>query len=97
MPASLVADAALATSELVTNAMLHGRPPVELRLRLEGADVLIEVRDRATYQPRKQRPDDEDEHGRGLQIVAALADPLGHPAHRARQGRVVRAVGEGLR
>jgi anti-sigma regulatory factor (Ser/Thr protein kinase) len=73
MPATLVADAALATSELVTNALLHGRPPVELRLRLEGADVLIEVRDRAGYQPRKQRPDENDEHGRGLQIVSALS------------------------
>ena len=73
MPASLVNDGALATSELVTNALLHGRAPVDLRLRIEGADVLIEVRDRATYQPRKLRPDDTDEHGRGLQIVAALA------------------------
>jgi PAS domain S-box-containing protein len=73
MPASLVLDAVLTTSELVTNALLHGRAPVELRMRIEGADVLIEVRDRATYQPRKLRPDELDEHGRGLQIVAALA------------------------
>jgi anti-sigma regulatory factor (Ser/Thr protein kinase) len=73
MPEPLVQDATLATSELVTNAFLHGQPPVELRMRIEGADVLIEVRDRATYQPRKLRPDEEDEHGRGLQIVAALA------------------------
>ena len=77
MPALLVADAALATSELVTNALVHGRPPVELRLRLESTDVLIEVRDRATYQPRKLRPDENDEHGRGLQIVAALASRWG--------------------
>jgi serine phosphatase RsbU (regulator of sigma subunit)/anti-sigma regulatory factor (Ser/Thr protein kinase) len=73
MPGPLVQDAALATSELVTNALLHGRAPVDLRMRIEGADVLIEVRDEATYQPRKLRPGDEDEHGRGLQIVAALA------------------------
>ena len=73
LPVSLISDGALATSELVTNALLHGRPPVDLRLRIEGADVLIEVRDRATYQPRKLRPDETDEHGRGLQIVAALA------------------------
>ena len=77
MPALLVADAALATSELVTNALVHGRPPIELRLRLESTDVLIEVRDRATYQPRKLRPDETDEHGRGLQIVAALASRWG--------------------
>ena len=77
MPPGLLADAALATSELVTNAILHGRPPIELRLRIEGADVLIEVRDRATYQPRKLRPDEDDEHGRGLQIVAALSTRWG--------------------
>jgi hypothetical protein len=57
--------------------VLHGRPPVELRVRIEGADVLIEVRDRATYQPRKLRPDEDDEHGRGLQIVAALSSRWG--------------------
>jgi anti-sigma regulatory factor (Ser/Thr protein kinase) len=74
---TLVADAALATSELVTNALRYGRPPVVLRLRLEGADVMIEVRDDATYQPRKLRPGEEDEHGRGLQIVAALATRWG--------------------
>ncbi|MDX6300299.1 MAG: hypothetical protein QOF53_1513 [Nocardioidaceae bacterium] len=73
MTGTLVQDAALATSELVTNALLHGRPPVDLRTRIEGAEVLIEVRDEATYQPRKLRPGDDDEHGRGLQIVAALA------------------------
>jgi PAS domain S-box-containing protein len=73
LPESLVLDAALATSELVTNALLHGRAPVELRTRIEAADVLIEVRDQASYQPRKLRPDETDEHGRGLQIVAALA------------------------
>jgi anti-sigma regulatory factor (Ser/Thr protein kinase) len=77
LPESLVMDATLATSELVTNAVRHGRPPVELRMRIEGADVQVEVRDRATYQPRKLRPDDDDEHGRGLQIVAALATRWG--------------------
>ena len=77
MPAPLVADAALATTELVTNALVHGRPPIELRLHQENTDVRIEVRDRATYQPRKLRPDQTDEHGRGLQIVAALASRWG--------------------
>ncbi|HYO40104.1 MAG TPA: SpoIIE family protein phosphatase [Nocardioidaceae bacterium] len=73
LPAALVLDAVLVTSELVTNALLHGRAPVELRTRIEGTDVLIEVRDRAAFQPRRLRLDELDEHGRGLQIVAALA------------------------
>jgi hypothetical protein len=29
------------------------------------------------YQPRKLRPDETDEHGRGLQIVAALSTRWG--------------------
>ncbi len=77
LPAVLVGDAALVTSELVTNAVRYGRPPVDLRTRIEGAEVLIEIRDRAVYQPRKLRPGDDDEHGRGLQIVSALADRWG--------------------
>ncbi|MFL6132071.1 MAG: SpoIIE family protein phosphatase [Nocardioidaceae bacterium] len=77
VPVSVIADASLATSELVTNAVVHGRPPLDLRARIEGHDVFIEVRDEAIYQPRKLRPEDTDEHGRGLQIVAALSDRWG--------------------
>ena len=67
----------LATSELVTNAVLHGTGPLELRLRTHGTEVLLEVLDSATFHPRKLRPSVDDEHGRGLQIVAALADRWG--------------------
>jgi PAS domain S-box-containing protein len=77
LPDALVDDAALATSELVTNAMLHGQPPVDLHLRLEGGSALIEVSDRASFQPRRMRPGADDEHGRGLQIVAALSSRWG--------------------
>ncbi len=77
LPGGLVADAVLVTSELVTNAVLHGRAPIDLRLRVEGSDVLVEVRDRAAHQPRKLRPHGDDEHGRGLQIVAALSTRWG--------------------
>ena len=65
------------TSELLTNASLHAVPPVELRVIGDEAEIRIEVHDHASYEPRKQRPDAEDEHGRGLQIVAALADRWG--------------------
>jgi len=67
----------LATSELVTNAVLHGIGPLELRLRAYGEKVRLEVLDRATFQPRKLRPTAEDENGRGLQVVAALAERWG--------------------
>lgn len=76
-PTTLVDDAVLATSELVTNALVHAAAPYRLRVTGDHAEVRIEVHDDATYEPRKQRPDPDDEHGRGLQIVAALADRWG--------------------
>jgi PAS domain S-box-containing protein len=76
-PESVVDDAALVTSELLTNATLHAVPPVELRAIGDENEIRIEVHDNASYEPRKQRPGSEDEHGRGLQIVAALADRWG--------------------
>ncbi|MFC4784374.1 SpoIIE family protein phosphatase [Nocardioides sp. MAHUQ-72] len=77
VPEHVVDDAMLVTSELLTNAALHAVPPVELRVSGDDAEIRIEVHDRASYEPRKQRPGVQDEHGRGLQIVAALADRWG--------------------
>ncbi|GAA2138601.1 hypothetical protein GCM10009844_06720 [Nocardioides koreensis] len=73
----VIEDAILVTSELLTNATLHAVPPIELRVIGDETEIRIEVHDHASYEPRKQRPDAEDEHGRGLQIVAALADRWG--------------------
>jgi anti-sigma regulatory factor (Ser/Thr protein kinase) len=77
VPGTLVDDVVLATSELVTNAIVHGLGPIDLRMRMNSREVLVEVQDRGTFQPRKLRPTAEDEHGRGLQIVAALAERWG--------------------
>ncbi|NYO26435.1 ATP-binding protein, partial [Salmonella enterica] len=70
-------DAVLLVSELVSNAILHGRPPIELRLRRAARDLLVEVDDGATVLPRKLRPTPDDEHGRGLVIASLLADRWG--------------------
>ena len=73
----LVEDLVLITSELVTNAFVHARPPIDLRLHHSGTEVLLEVEDRALLRPRRRRPDDDDEHGRGLNIVQALSTDWG--------------------
>ena len=73
----VVDDLVLITSELVTNAFLHGRPPVDLRLRRSGTEVVLEVQDRAAVRPRRRLADDDDEHGRGMLIVSTLADAWG--------------------
>ena len=82
-----VDDVVLATSELVTNALVHARPPVDLRLRALGDHVVLEVQDRALLRPRRRRPEDDDERGRGLNIVEALSREWG--THRTATGKTV--------
>jgi signal transduction histidine kinase/DNA-binding response OmpR family regulator len=83
-------DVVLLVSELVTNAVVHGRPPVELRVRRSRAHLVLEVEDHASYLPRRMRPTPDDEHGRGLQLAALLASRWGtRPTH---QGKVVWCV-----
>jgi len=76
-PEALVRDAILLVSELASNAIIHGRPPIELRLRQTSEHILIEVDDGATVLPRKLRPTPDDEHGRGLVIASLLSDRWG--------------------
>lgn len=77
VPAEVVDELELITSELVTNAFVHARPPIDLRLRHTAHEVVLEVQDRAVLRPRRRRPDDDDEHGRGLNIVEVLATDWG--------------------
>ena len=73
----LVSDAVLIVSEMVTNAIIHGAPPIELRLRRGAGDVLVEVDDGASSVPRRLRPTPDDEHGRGVLLMAMLAERWG--------------------
>ena len=70
--------AALVTSELVTNVVLHARTPFRLSLEADTARVLIEVEDGSTdpAQAPAQIPDLSME-GRGLRAVAALSSDWG--------------------
>ncbi|MFC3686977.1 SpoIIE family protein phosphatase [Aquipuribacter hungaricus] len=63
----------LLLSELVTNALVHGRPPVHVRVRRGPTALALEVHDSAQTMPRRGDPDDSDEHGRGLQLVSAMS------------------------
>ena len=60
-------DVQLVTSELVTNAIVHGEPPVRLLLREGSDDVIVAVFDRHERHP---RPDDSP--ASGLRIVADI-------------------------
>ncbi|MFI2199988.1 SpoIIE family protein phosphatase [Streptomyces sp. NPDC020192] len=79
----LVDDAMAVVSELVTNAVVHAGTDVEVDWRTEetGAFV-VEVRDRHPSRPprdsvRGEGSYDAHEHGRGLRLVATLAESWG--------------------
>lgn len=80
LPGDLGDTAALLLSELVTNALRHGSPPGrEIVVTVRRADGLLrlEVEDAGDSLPRPRTPDLIDECGRGLALVAALADDWG--------------------
>lgn len=69
----LLDDAVLMTSELAGNAVLYGEPPYELILRAGRAELYIEVVDAGTTVPIPCALESDEEHGRGLAIIAELA------------------------
>ncbi|MFI8339182.1 SpoIIE family protein phosphatase [Streptomyces sp. NPDC085639] len=66
----------LVASELVTNAIRYAGGPVGLRL-IRDRLLVCEVSDPSSTQPRLRRARDTDEGGRGLFLVAQLADRWG--------------------
>lgn len=70
----LADDAALMADELVANAVEHGRPPVLLRLTVTGRRLICEVADAGPSRPQCRVPGDDEERGRGLMVVDALAE-----------------------
>jgi len=76
---ALVPTAELAVSELVANAVRHGRGGVEVRVFASATKVRIEVRDRGGGRPSIREPHraGPDVGGWGLRLVDQLADDWG--------------------
>ncbi|MGP3775411.1 ATP-binding protein [Streptomyces sp. SDT5-1] len=83
VPERLAEDIVLIVSELVANAINHGASAspapghVSLRLQLPDDEIRIEVIDSNPAPATMQSPSDEEESGRGLLLVSALADKWG--------------------
>jgi anti-sigma regulatory factor (Ser/Thr protein kinase) len=77
--ASAAEDVVIATSEVATNGLIHGAPPVRVRCWQQADTLIVQVDDAggiplpplAGYQPPAQPP-----HRRGLWIARQLADVL---------------------
>jgi anti-sigma regulatory factor (Ser/Thr protein kinase) len=85
-------DMELIARELISNAILHspaGEPGGEftVTIRTGSCWARIEVSDAGTgeWYPLLGCPRDDDEYGRGMAIIAALADKFGHDATPAGQ------------
>jgi PAS domain S-box-containing protein len=75
---SQLADTAcLLVSEILTNAVLHARHTIGLRLHQTAREVIAEITDDNTRLPQRTLPAPGDESGRGLTLVEALATTWG--------------------
>lgn len=83
LPADLVADAELLVSELVTNAVRHGRPAITLRVALRPPGIGVAVDDEGAERPQitQPAPPTSQPGGRGLLIMQAVARASGVAPH----------------
>jgi anti-sigma regulatory factor (Ser/Thr protein kinase) len=73
-------DAAVVTSELATNAVVHGHSPFRASISRSADAVRIAIEDAGPGWPHRRSPTIGRLDGRGLEIVEALANRSGHEA-----------------
>lgn len=91
LPPELIEDAQLLVSEIVGNAVQHGRPDITLRVRVQPPGIGIAVSDTGEQLPPlpRQLPPPSQSSGRGLLIVDALATAWGVSPNEPAPGKVV--------
>jgi anti-sigma regulatory factor (Ser/Thr protein kinase) len=67
----------LVVTELMSNAIDHAHPPIQLTVSFPGESVRVEVHDASAEPPRQQSHDPWRVRGRGLQMVDALSPQWG--------------------
>ena len=85
----VVQTAQLLASELVSNALDHAAGAITLSIVVEADEVRVEVTDHAEGSPIVRDLDLEDEHGRGMLIVDALASAWGVGCYPRGRGKYV--------
>jgi hypothetical protein len=73
----LVDTVTLLTSELATNSVLHARTAFAVVVSRSSAELRVDVLDGSVVTPRSRQPSATAATGRGVNMVAALADDWG--------------------
>lgn len=90
LPEEMVYTARLLVTELVSNAVLHGRGTILLTVVADSAGARVEVHDQSPDPPVVGDGSPLSEHGAGLRLVAALASSWGSdPRDDGRPGKSV--------
>ena len=75
---ALLDEARLLVSELVTNAVVHGAPPIALRVECDGStELVVAVSDGNPVPPLRRELTDDAASGRGIALVDLLSDRWG--------------------
>ena len=77
MHRDVVEVALLLASELVTNAIRHGKGVVQLVVKKFSGRLCVEVSDTGPGRPTARNPDSHHAGGRGLLLVERLANEWG--------------------
>lgn len=86
--ASVIEDAELLVSELVSNGLRHAAPPLRLRVRCDGgARLIVSVSDGSHTDVTPRAAADSAESGRGLTLVDYISDDWG--VENTEDGKVV--------
>ncbi len=76
--ARVMDEAELLVSELVTNAVVHGAPPITVNVECDGSQGLrVAVTDGSDHTPVPREAADDDESGRGIYLVDVISDRWG--------------------
>jgi two-component sensor histidine kinase len=70
----------LLVTELVTNAIVHARSPVQVSVAVDDSRVRVAVHDRAPRPPIRRPASEEALNGRGLLLLERLSDRWGFDA-----------------
>ena len=86
---AVLSTAQLLTSELFTNALDHADGAITMSVVRSDDDLRVEVTDHAEGSPVVRPVDLEDEHGRGMVLVEALASAWGVGRYPLGRGKYV--------